>query len=99
MPKDSNDSVIQLTTENNQLRIWSEKNTSVGDWNERMTAEQTLEFLDYQEVFSYYALLKSCHTIAECKKSWSQKNIKAKKVIGIDLFNSQIIEETYQKRI
>ena len=79
MPKDSNDSVIQLTTENNQLRIWSEKNTSVGDWNERMTAEQTLEFLDYQEVFSYYALLKSCHTIAECKKSWSQKNIKAKK--------------------
>jgi len=79
MPKDSKDSVIQLTSENNQLRIWSEKNTSVGDWNERMTAEQTLEFLDYQEVFSYYALLKSCHTIAECKKSWSQRNVKSKK--------------------
>ena len=69
MSDKKDEALIQLGSENNQLRVLTDKRITE-DWNELMTADETLEFLDFHTVLSFYSLLKFCQVISECKRSW-----------------------------
>ena len=71
MSDKKDEALIQSGSENNQLRVLTDKRITE-DWNELMTADEILEFLDFHTVLSFYGLLKFCQVISDCMRSWSK---------------------------